>query len=355
VGFWNWFLAALLGDPAEHTPKRSHQRGTYQSGGVAVLERDQPTASRLDPDDPEPWWAPEGATLLERGPKERPDMSSEVRVIENLLASHFDGHDLTLPSIPRIAERVLSRLGSINCDFAEVATDIAEDQVLAAETLRMANSPFYRGQEKFAALLPAVTRLGIRPLRALMMQHSIRSATTGHRNIDQDLAERVWRRSLTSAIVMLGLSPFTKVNEEDAFMIGLLHDIGNVVVLRIVSGQELMTKELIDLEAFEYLCYECQQEFGELIATEWKLPPKLRSLITNHHDHPADDDPLRAERLQLILTDMILEMIDPAPLVEYDLLNSRVVKELGLCGRSDFVHFLHALPKEIDEAMSALS
>jgi HD-like signal output (HDOD) protein len=355
VGFWNWFLAALLGDPVEHTPKRSNQRGRRQSSGVAVLERDQPTASRLDPDDSEPWWAPEGATLLERGARERPELSPEARVIENLLASHFDGHDLTLPSIPRVAERVLSRLSSVNCDFADIATDIAEDQVLAAGTLRMANSPYYRGQEKFTALLPAVTRLGIRPLRALMMQHSIRSATTGYRKVDQELAGIVWRRSLASAIVMMGLSAFTKIEEEDAFIMGLLHDIGNVVVLRIVSSQELMTKEVIDLETFEYLCYECQQEFGELIATEWKLPPKLQSLITDHHNHPADDDPLRIERLQLILTDMILEMIGFAPRVEYDLLNSRVVKELGLCGRSDFVRFLLALPRQVKEAMSALS
>ncbi|UCF33747.1 MAG: HDOD domain-containing protein [Phycisphaerales bacterium] len=355
MGFWNWFLTALVGNPAERTPERSSQQGTCQSGGVAVLERDESTASRLDPDDAEPWWAPEGAALLERAPKERPEMSPEARVIENLIASHFDGHDLTLPSIPRVAERVLSRLGSAYCDFAEVATDIAEDQVLAAETLRMANSPFYRGQEKFTALLPAVTRLGIRPLRALMMQHSIRSATTGHRKVDQELAGIVWRRSLASSIVMMGLSAFTKVDEEDAFMIGLLHDIGNVVVLRIVSGQELMTKEPIDLEAFEYLCYECQQEFGELIATEWKLPEKLQSLITDHHDHPPDDDPLRTERLQLILTDMILEMIGFAPQVEYDLLNSRVVKELGLSKRLGFVHFLCALPQEVDEAMSTLS
>jgi hypothetical protein len=52
---------------------------------------------------------------------------------------------------------------------------------------------------------------------------------------------------------------------------------------------------------------------------------------------------------------MILEMIGLAPRVEYDLLNTPVVKQLGLCGRSDFIRYLLALPQQVKEAMSALS
>jgi len=320
-----------------------------------VLETDSPAVADEEAIEPHSWWAPEGASRRERGPVECPDLPPEARAVENLLVSHFDGHDLTLPSLPRVAENVLHRLGGTDCSFARIAEDIAEDQVMAATVLRMANSPLYRGQEKFTALLPAVTRLGARPLRTLMMQHALRAATKVHRDVDRELAETIWRRSLAGAMVMRNLSRFTTVDQEDAFMMGLLHDIGNVVVLRVVSGQETMTRDLIDIDSFEYLCYECQQEFGELIATEWKLPSKLQSLIADHHDYPAPDDPLRPERLQLILTDMILEMIGYAPHVEYDLLNARVVEDLRLSHNPAFLDALAILPQQVDDAMSALA
>jgi len=353
VGFWNWIVSTIAGDADSPASRAGDQ--VPSAGGVAVLEADRPAAAHDEALEPHPWWAPEGASRTERGPVKCPDLPPEARAVENLLVSHFDGHDLTLPSLPRVAERVLHRLGGADCNFARITDDIAEDQVLVAMVMRMANSPLYRGQERYTALLPAVTRLGVKSLRTLMMQHALRAATRVHRDVDRELAETVWRRSLAGAVVMRSLSRFTTVEQEDAFMMGLLHDIGNVVVLRVVSGQETMTRDLIDLESFEYLCYECQQEFGELIATEWKLPSKLQSLIADHHDYPAPDDPLRPERLQLILTDMILEMIGYASPIEYDLLNARVVKDLNLSDNPAFLDALAVLPQQVDEAMSALS
>ena len=72
-------------------------------------------------------------------------MSTEARALENALVSHFDGHDLTIPSLPRVPEGVLRELRSSDCDYGKVAGLIAEDQVIAAAVIRMANSPIYGG------------------------------------------------------------------------------------------------------------------------------------------------------------------------------------------------------------------
>ncbi len=148
---------------------------------------------------------------------------------------------------------------------------------------------------------------------------------------------------------MHGLAPFVGLDEENAFLIGLLHDIGNVIVLRQVCTGRAITRFDIDLDTFEYLCHECHQEFGELIAEAWRLPPRLASLIAGHHDYPADDDPLRTERLALRLADMIAAMLGYATPVAYDLLESRVVHDLDLAGRSGFVDLLARLPANLAE------
>jgi HD-like signal output (HDOD) protein len=232
------------------------------------------------------WWAPEGATLVEPLEVQRPELTTEARALENLLVSHFDGHDLNMPMLVQGAEQVLGRLRNPDCNLAEVSHDIANDPVIAASVLRMANSPLYRGLNKITALQPAVTRLGVKALRVLMMHISLRAAIFQGKGRDE-WAERIWAGSQASAVIMHSLSAFTRVDENDAFLLGLLHDIGQVIVLRVVRTNQALSGAEIDDDTFDYLCHECHQEFGELVAAAWELPSTFRSLIADHHAYPA--------------------------------------------------------------------
>ena len=285
---------------------------------------------------------------------ERPELSMEARALENLLVSHFDGHDLRMPPLLPVAEAVLPRLGDPRCELGIVANTLSEDQVVAAALLRMANSPLYRGLNKITALRPAITRLGVRALRTLLMHESLRAAMFHRKGATRELASAVWRRSLASACIMRGLSQFTDLDVEDAFLIGLLHDIGDVIVLRIVSAEQTGGRYKIDLDAFEYLCFECHQEFGELIADSWSLPPNLKAIISDHHTYPQPDDPNRTARLQLQVTDMINTLLVYTPYHPYNLLESRPARDLGLASRDGFLSFLESLPDDVDETVGAL-
>ena len=364
VGIWDWIANALMGGagpaPSPSTEPDAIRSSTTEGGAVATLDAPPAPQAAVAADEPvsaamttEPWWAPEGVTRVEPVEVEPPELCTEARVLENLLVSQFDGHNLTLPPLPRVAERVLQRLRDRDCDLAEVANAIAEDQVIAGTVIRMANSPLYRGLHKVTALKPAVTRLGTTAIRTLMMHQSFRAATFDHKDVDQDLAAIVWYRSLAGAYVMRGLAAFTELDEEEAFLIGLLHDIGNVIVLRVVDDQRSFTDYKIDIDTFEHFCFECHQEFGELIADAWKLPASLRSLITNHHHYPARDDPLRTELLLLILTDLINQMLGYGPPVSYNLLETPTVRDLGLAGREGFITFLAQLPHDLEETLTS--
>jgi HD-like signal output (HDOD) protein len=151
---------------------------------------------------------------------------------------------------------------------------------------------------------------------------------------------------------MGGLANLTDGDEDEGFLAGLLHDSGNVVVLREASVQEGLSRERISMDAFEHLAHQYHQEMGELIAQEWQLPPDLRSLIADHHRAPAADDPLRNERCQLQLTDMLNAMLGSAPAVDYDLRASRPARELSLSDRIDFLQFLEDLPPDIAQVLS---
>ncbi|MFQ5589763.1 MAG: HDOD domain-containing protein [Phycisphaerae bacterium] len=360
MGLWAWIVDKLTEEaPASRrTPPHPTASTSPSYGGettaTAVLTPGDDSGSQEEDRDRPCWWAPEGDTVLEPPPVQRPELSTDARALENLLVSHFDGHDLKMPPLMHVAERVLTQLRKKNSGMGTVARVIAEDQVVAAGVLRMANSPLYRGLNKITALQPALTRLGVRAIRTLMMHQSLHSALFQGTGWSAELARVLWERSLAGACVMRGLSKFTAVECEEAHLIGLLHDIGSVIVLRVAHDDQVFTHYDMDAETFEYLCFECHQEFGELIAEAWQLPENLKALIADHHAFPLPGDPLRTERLQLQLTDMILSLLGYAVHVPYDLLRTRVVSELGLDERPGFIDFLEKLPDDLDETIGSL-
>ena len=343
MGFWAW-------------PKGGKNEGAGDHGvagagtGRAEPESDASDSPQTD-ERSAPWWAPQGAFVVELQTMARPDLSPEARGLEAMLVSHFDGHDLNMPPLPHVVERVLGKLRDSKCSLAKIADMIAEDQVVAASVLRMANSPLYRGLNRIAAIRPAVTRLGSRAVQTLMLHESVRSTMFNVTGSYEEYAKLLWRCSFAGACVMRELARFTNIDVEDAFLIGLLHDIGNVIVLRIAHSQQKFTRHELDIDTFDYLCAECHQEFGELVADAWKLPSSLKNLIADHHAPPADDDPQRTERLLLQVSDMCCSLLGHAPFVAYNLLESRAVQALGLHDRPEFTGVLQNLPGIIDETV----
>ncbi len=359
MGWWHRIVGRLLGSTEDGlgvgTPPEAPSE--EDGGAVATLEAPAPPAALPDvpePDQEDVWWAPEGATEIELIEPSRPHLSADELALESLLFSHFDGHDLDIPALPHVPQKVMQSLRNPACDADQLGREIAEDQVVAAAVLRTCNSPMYRGLERISALEPAVARLGQQAIRTLMMHQSLRAAIFHGQGSDRGLTAILWSRSLAGAAVMRELAGLTGLDIEDAFVLGLLHDIGNVMVLRLVQAHEKATRNVVDIELFEYLCHECHQEFGELIAEAWKLPPKLSALIAGHHLYPAADDALRIERLHLHLTDMILALGCYAPWGDYSLFDSRPVRDLGLAERDDFLDLLYRLPGTVEEYIAHL-
>ncbi len=301
----------------------------------------------------EPWWCIDGLGETSLVAPERPELQGVARAMENILVNQMDGHDLGMPPLPEVAERVMRELRSREYRVDKVAQTIGEDPVISAAVLRMSNSPIYGGVSKITTLKSAVARIGASALKTLMMHQSLRAAIFRKDGEDWQLGKLVWDRAVAGAHVMRGLCRFTHMDEEEAFLIGLMHDIGNIIVLREVQKQEAMLQYVIDVPTFDYLCYECHQEFGELIAESWKLPDELQSLIANHHSEPHEEDPLRVQRSQLQLTDMILSLLEFTPRHDYNLLRTTSAQELGLATSESFMLYLDRLPEELTSAMGS--
>jgi HD-like signal output (HDOD) protein len=355
LSLWDWLLAHLFNADAPASSVLPAACGPSAGATDPHPDRIATAVETADPASPVPdvpWWRPAGASLLDPTPMPRPELTTEARAFENLLLLHFDGHNLSLPSLPHTPEKILRMLGDPCHELADIAAEIATDQVSAAAILRTANSPLYGGIRKITTIEPAVVRLGNRAIRLVMMNLSMRSLITAGNGEDARLADTFWRRALASGTIMRSLAGYTGIDADEAFLTGLLHDVGNLIVLRIRNAQPAFTRLPLEVDTFEYLCHESHQEFGELLATSWGLPDRLKSLIADHHTTVEPNEPSRLERLQLQFSDMACSLLGYAPFAPYDLLASRPARELNLAGHPGFTAFLAGLPALVKTAVA---
>lgn len=354
MSFWDWFLGKLLG--TRGTPRRD-SAAPRASSSVLVLEtgEDRPGGgeSKKDGhDDDAPWWCPDGADWTTPRDPMPPRLDDQAMGLERILSSQLAEEDITLPPLPVGVERVLSAIESPKSNATKVADLVAEDPVRTAAVLRTANSAMYVGVERVTRLPAAISRIGMSTLRMVMMRESLHAATIARKGVNPQFARRIWERSLASMTVMRELANFTNVNQEEAAVTGLLCDIGSVAILREAAEQADILRRNISLAAFDYLCHKHHEQFGRHIAAGWRMPPKLQSLVADHHRVPADDEPLRVERHMLQFTDMVLGMLGYAGEANYRLLETTTAAALGLSERSDVIEFLKALPEQIESVVS---
>lgn len=198
-----------------------------------------------------------------------------------------------LPALPAIVLELIRTFGQEDVDIDTLAAKIARDQALAARTLRLANSSFYGLASRVTTIGQAVVVLGFDSVRTLVAGGGIIDTLSGA-GAAIDLAG-FWRHSVANAVCARSLARHTGQNPENAFIAGLLHDIGRLVLATRFPagyGEATARHERGDgrqLEAEHAVLGIDHQRVGLMLAESWKFPPLIRRAIGNHHRPEGDD------------------------------------------------------------------
>ena len=328
---------------------------TSSAGGVAVLEPEADTPGGLSAVEKEPvqrWWRPEGDLVIERPQLDRPEESDtqETTVLDGLERALGDA-DIELPHLPHVPQQILNLVRQDTVTMPQIAKIVSQDQVLAAAALRRANSAALGGTQKVTDLATALARLGLRGIRACMISHSVRNLTLSVGS-GQSRGESLWRRSLAAAIVAAEYDDCFHVCREDAFLLGLLHDIGSVVVLRACHEAETGSRVPVSDAAFNYVCQEYHEMMGEMLAERWKLPEEVGAIVANHEAALQLDDPFADARALIQLTDATVSLLGYADPCPYALLEMPAAKHLNAENKNAFLKTLNSLPQEVERQLS---
>jgi two-component system cell cycle response regulator len=200
-----------------------------------------------------------------------------------------------LPSLPAVALRVLELVRRDDVRIADVANVISSDSALSAKLLRTVNSSFYGLSKQVGTISHAATLLGLQSVKTLALGFSLVSIVQARPGEAFDFS-RFWRQSLYTAVAArLLANRVAPKQREEAFVAGLLSDVGTLVMHRAIGREydELLAAsngnqiELVRLSRERFDLDHAQ--VGAMLAEHWQLPPLLVEMIRQHHnlDDPA--------------------------------------------------------------------
>lgn len=209
-----------------------------------------------------------------------------------------------LPTLPVIAAKLLTLTAQEDTTLSDIANLISQDMALSAKVLRVANSSFYSFPQQIASINQAVSILGINAVRSLVLSFSFLSLKGKYKNSLFDF-EQFWERSMVeAAAAKLILEQVANADTEEAFLCGLLQNIGQLVFATTLSKEYdlVLQKELgnkagknpdeeeVELETIG----ATHADIGYEVTGVWKLPESLRLPIKYHHQPLAfTEDNLR--------------------------------------------------------------
>ncbi|MFQ5515617.1 MAG: HDOD domain-containing protein [Myxococcota bacterium] len=233
---------------------------------------------------------PEGTDLAETLEAEIDRLRSQVthdaeREILGELERGVGSGRLALPPIPQVVLRVQQLINSTSFHLGELAAEIELDPALATKVVGIANSPFYAGLAPSISVQDAVVRIGVIETRNILMAIMMRSRVLrvpGFESLTHDL----WEHALATSVTARALAAHVGIEPDRAFLAGLIHDVGRVVLLSTAGEVQRRSRGQVrpDPLALVGLMQELHPLLGAAVAESWHLAPELIRAIQCHHD-----------------------------------------------------------------------
>jgi putative nucleotidyltransferase with HDIG domain len=204
-------------------------------------------------------------------------------------------------TLPQAAIKVLNMLEDEDLlDLKELTKTIETDAALTIKLIKVANSPLFAIGKPISSVHHAILTLGLKRISNIVVGISIFSKFVYSSSIEiKNILEKYWKHTSSVAVVSKSLSKQTGLNFKDSeFLGGLLHDIGKIAMIQFDNLERyrnvidlVENKQITDFAAEERVFDMTHCDIGCKIATQWKLPKLVSSIIAHHRNfEKADSD-----------------------------------------------------------------
>jgi HD-like signal output (HDOD) protein len=205
--------------------------------------------------------------------------------IDEIISSMND-----LPPMPQNVTRTLRILADPDKSMPDVADVLGEDQAMMARLLKVSNSVLYRTGEEIRTLKHALTRLGSKTIRNIVLSSSTQAMFSLKRSGAGVWSQALWQHAKECALSARCVARILKYPDpEEAFAGGMLHDVGKLVILlkytdefRLIRKKQI-SENISSIRAERSFLEFDHSQAGKILMEKWRMPRILGACVRHHH------------------------------------------------------------------------
>ena len=197
-----------------------------------------------------------------------------------------------ISTLPEITMKIIELVDNPRSTAQDLNKLISNDPALVSRILKVVNSAFYGLPGQIGSINRAIVLLGLNAVKNIVIAASLTKLFRGGRVSPQFSAKDLWTHSI--AVGVSSKMIIQKLNHslpDEAFLAGLIHDIGILVELQAFRDPLIAVAEKATNEQVKYIDLEAQligvdhQALGAGLTTKWKFPRSFQ-YVTGHHHNP---------------------------------------------------------------------
>jgi putative nucleotidyltransferase with HDIG domain len=199
-----------------------------------------------------------------------------------------------LPPLPVVANKVLSMIEDPDLSIREICRVLSDDPALAARVLAISRSVYYAQRTPPKSLQGAIQVVGLHALRYILIAAAIQGLFTANNKI----SAKLWSHSLAVALACRLLAQRVVYQDcEQAFLTGLLHDIGEMILLH--GDQQGFERLLVQAQETKRPLVEMEKEvyafdhafIGLTLLDSWSIDSEIGKAVLRYHENQGDAAP----------------------------------------------------------------
>jgi len=219
-------------------------------------------------------------------------MKSQEKFLAQLNKS-LESEQGTLPIFSAVSLQIQLELIKDQPDIRAIEKLIVEDQSLSSSVLRRANSVWYCGLVNTTTVRSAIVRLGMAEIMQIVsndINNKLFSSQDGQIDV---IMKQLWQHSVGCAFSagILANAIHCGVVREEAFTAGLFHDIGKLLILKVIEEKKKNYKVLeVPTELLLKTIASMHAKHGYRLMDRMKLPKMYAVVARDHHLKKYDQE-----------------------------------------------------------------
>ncbi|KAB2835569.1 MAG: HDOD domain-containing protein [Candidatus Brocadia sp.] len=197
----------------------------------------------------------------------------------------------SIPTLPTVACEVINITANPNSSADDLTKVIIPDISLTTKLLKMANSPFFGAIKRVTSLQHAITVLGFKEVRNLVISAVVFESFMKIEKKGKYDIGKFWKHSFICGLAAKVIATEVKKASNEFFVAGLIHDIGKLVVYITLPHEFFKLVETAKRLEFKFTAFETEKEIigmthdevGMRLLKKWMFPENLLTAVGFHH------------------------------------------------------------------------